>query len=47
MSSVLKGKLSYASLAKARKYKQEEALALGGKENDSIYETILNGMNGT
>lgn len=47
MSNVLKGKLPYASLGKIKKYKQEETSALGGKENDCIYETILSGMNGT
>lgn len=47
MSVIPKGKLSYASLGKTKKSKQEETVFLGRKENDSIYDTILSGMNGT
>ena len=46
MSSILKSKLSYASLGKPRKPKEHEKI-LKERENDCIYDTILSGMNET
>lgn len=46
MSNFLKGKLSYASLSKPKKTKNMEQSVLRAKDNDCIYESILNGMNG-
>lgn len=46
MSNIPKGKLSYATMGKHKNQKPEDTKTLIHKQNDSIYHTILNGMDG-